>query len=71
MITKPVRYPPQNSDARKSVSEDNDETSKVFSVTSKKLHSDSWNVLSESNSSDIKYKIDTGAQVNVLPKMSL
>ena len=47
---------------------DNDETSDVFSVNSQKLHSDNWNVLLESNSSDINYKIDTGAQVNVLPK---
>ena len=43
--------------------EDNDETSEVFSENSEILHSDSWNVLLESNGSDINYKIDTGAQV--------
>ena len=46
----------------------NDETSVVFSVSSEKLHSDSWNGLLEFNSSDINYRIDTGVQVNVLPK---
>ena len=40
----------------------------MFSVSSEKLHTDSWNVLSESNGSEINYKICTGAQVKVLPK---